>query len=301
MWMQDIATTFCQTAASGGQTLQTILPLTHTGLEELDVGKDDVATNLSNKNCTTNFREDAKSARWNYNFPRQQHGQTGLLVCQSALGPPVLLWPALFFVKLWRQSRRAQKPAATSACTHCTVVGGHVANVPASAGTEGCCSRVAPGVVKASRRSSPLPAAAEGANACSRTGWEWQGLHRWPKPQRNDKPQDRRAVRSSCASRSIRVVRAWCSPPCVGFVPLHRVCNEATAKPRRHPTARANGYKRHSAYRKKSPTICQHCPPTKNQSIKVVTNNTWNTSAGPSLCRAPRSATSVHMTKMSAM
>lgn len=32
-------------------------------VEPKNKGKDDVVTNLSNKICTTNFREDAKSAR----------------------------------------------------------------------------------------------------------------------------------------------------------------------------------------------------------------------------------------------
>ena len=82
--------------------------VSHKGEGSCQEGERDVSTNLSNKNCTTNFWQDAKRARWNYNIP-QQHGQTGLFV--------TLRWvhlsfcgPALFIVKLWRQSRRAQKP-----------------------------------------------------------------------------------------------------------------------------------------------------------------------------------------------
>ena len=152
--------------------MQTILPLTHTGLEDLDVGKTTGHEPVKQK-LTTNFREEQKvqdetTISLDTSTVKQAFSSANLrLVHLSFCGPAPL------FVKLWRQSRRPQKPDANSACTHCTVFGGHVANGPASSGTEGCCSRVAPGVVKASRCSSPLPArgaVAEVANACSRTG-----------------------------------------------------------------------------------------------------------------------------------
>ena len=153
--------------------MQTILPLTHTGLEDLDVGKTTWSRTCQTKTAQQTFEkmqkvQDETTISLDSSTVKQAFSSANLrLVHLSFCGPAPL------FVKLWRQSRRAQKPDANSACTHCTVFGGHVANGPASSGTEGCCSRVAPGVVKASRCSSPLPArgaVAEVANACSRTG-----------------------------------------------------------------------------------------------------------------------------------